>query len=282
MKRTLLCLSMLLILSCNQNEKKDSPTDEEIIMTEPDGGTGDGAVSPAVTFAQNIEKAHNKETWTTNKAVAFDINLTFGGNPRLSGKITSLTNSTKVRIDKEDGSKLIYNGENVFLCPKTAEEKGARFDMFTWQYFFALPFKLTDPGTNWELLEPQKMDGNLFNRGKLTFENQIGDSPKDWYIIYEEPETGLLHAAAYIVTFGTEKEKAEENPHAIVYKDYIVKDGVPFATTWTFHNWNEEDGIGEQLGQAKISNIHFFNPEDDLFKKPEDSKLIPDLTSISQ
>ena len=276
MKRTLLALSIMVIFSCNQNEKKEVAPDEKI-MTEPDGGIGDGAVSPAVAFAKNIENSHNKETWISNKAVAFDIDLTFGGNPRLSGKITSLTNSTKIRIDKKDGTKLVYNGDEVFLCPKIAEEKGARFDMFTWQYFFALPFKLTDPGTNWELLKPQQIEGDPFTRAKLTFENQIGDSPEDWYIIYQEPETGLLHAAAYIVTLGTEKEKAEENPHVIVYRDYIVVDGVPFATTWTFHNWDEKDGIGEQIGQAKISNINFFNPEDDLFKKPEDSKLIPPM-----
>jgi len=49
-----------------------------------------------------------------NKAVAFDIDLTFGGNPQFSGKITSLTNSTKIRIDKKDGTKLIYNGKDVF------------------------------------------------------------------------------------------------------------------------------------------------------------------------
>lgn len=281
MKRTLLCLSILLIFSCNQNEKKETLTEEKII-TEPNGGIGDGGVSPAVAFAQNIENAHNKETWNTNKAVAFDIALTFGGNPGFSGKITSLTNSTKIRIDKKDGTKLIYDGEEVFLCPGKAEEKGARFDMFTWQYFFALPFKLTDPGTNWELLETQQISGDSFNRGKLTFENQIGESPKDWYIIYQEPETGLLHAAAYIVTLGTGKEKAEENPHVIVYKDYIVMDGVPFATTWSFHNWNEKDGIGEQIGEAKISDINFFGPEDDLFKKPENSKLIPRVTSNPQ
>ncbi|MFN4762753.1 hypothetical protein ACKGJN_06470 [Gillisia sp. Q332] len=281
MKRTLLALSILLVFGCNQNEKKETLADEKI-MTEPDGGKGDGAVSPAVVFAQNIENAHSKETWKTNKAVAFDIDLTFGGNPRFSGKITSLTNSTKIRIDKKDGVKLIYDGEEVFLCPKIAEEEGARFDMFTWQYFFALPFKLTDPGTNWELLKPQHIAGDSFNRAKLSFENQIGDSPKDWYIIYQEPETGFLHAAAYIVTFGTEKGKAEENPHAIVYKDYVVIDGVPFATTWTFHNWNEKDGIGEQIGQAKISNINFFNPEDELFSKPEDSKIIPPLSSNPQ
>ncbi|MFO8147380.1 MAG: DUF6503 family protein [Gillisia sp.] len=277
MKRTLLALSTMLVFGCNQNEKKETLADEKII-TESDSGTEDGAVSPAVAFAQNIENAHNKETWNSNKAVAFDIDLTFGGNPRFSGKITSLTNSTKIRIDKKDGTKLIYDGEEVFLCPKIAEEKGARFDMFTWQYFFALPFKLTDPGTNWELMEPQQIEGGSFNRAKLTFENQIGESPKDWYVIYQEPETELLHAAAYIVTFGTETEKAEENPHLIVYKDYIVMDGVPFATTWTFHNWNENDGIGEQIGQAKLSNINFFNPEDKLFAKPEDSKIIPPLS----
>ncbi len=276
MKRTLLSLLIMVVFSCNQNEKKEPLADEKI-MTEPDEGIGDGAVSPAVAFAQNIESAHNKETWNTYKAVAFDIDLTFGGNPRFSGKITSLTNSSKIRIDKEDGAKLIYDGKEVFLCPKIAEEKGARFDMFTWQYFFALPFKLTDPGTNWEVLGSQKIAGDSFNRGKLAFENQIGDSSKDWYIIYQEPETGLLHSAVYIVTFGTAKEKAEENPHVIVYKDYIVLDGVPFATTWTFHNWDEKDGIGKQIGEAKISNINFFKPKDDLFEKPEDSKLIPPM-----
>lgn len=271
MKRILLVLSLLAFTAaCNQNEKKES-LGEEKIMTEPDGGIGDGAVSPAVNFAMNIETAHNKELWEQKKAVAFDIELEFGGKPGFSGKITSLTNSGKIRIDQQDGTKIVFDGEKVYLNAPTTENKNARFDIFTWQYFFALPFKLTDPGTNWELVEKGKGD---FRRGKLSFDENTGDAPKDWYVVYQEPETGMLHAAAYIVTFGSEKEKAEENPHAIVYKDYVVKEGIPVATTWTFHNWNEQEGIGEQIGQAKISNITFFDAKPDLFEKPLNYQVV--------
>lgn len=274
MKKLILLFSILLLISCKEDQKKETNPDE-VIMTEPDGGIGNGAVSPAVAYAQGIESAHNKSDWNSNKAVSFDISLSFGGQERLNGKVTSLTNSSKVRVDKNNNTQLIYDGNEVYLCPADAEPKGARFDMFTWQYFFALPFKLTDPGTNWETLESVEMGGNKFDLGKLSFEENIGDAPDDWYVVYQERETGLLHGAAYIVTFGSgDQAKAEENPHAIVYSDYKVIDGIPVATKWSFHNWSLKDGFGDKIGEATLSNITFFNAEDKLFEKPEDSKLI--------
>lgn len=273
MKNLFLLFAILLLVSCKEDQKKDPKTDE-IIMTEPDGGIGDGAISPDVAFAKGIESAHNKSDWDNKRAVSFDISLSFGGQEQLNGKVTSLTNSSKVRVDKNNNSQLIYDGQNVYLCPASADTKGARFDMFTWQYFFALPFKLTDPGTKWEQLKSVEMDNNTYDVGKLSFEQNIGDAPDDWYVVYQERETGLLHAAGYIVTFGSDREKAEENPHAIVYSDYKVVDGVPVATKWTFHNWNLTDGFGDKIGEATLSNIVFFNAEDKLFEKPENSIII--------
>jgi hypothetical protein len=274
MKNLTLLISILMLIGCKEEQKKET-TPDEVIMTEPDGGIGNGAVSPAVAFAQGIESAHNKTDWNANKAVSFDISLTFGGQERLNGKVTTLTNSTKVRVDKNNNTQLIYDGNQVYLCPADAEPKGARFDMFTWQYFFAIPFKLTDPGTNWETLESVEMGGNKFDVGKLSFGENIGDAPDDWYVVYQERETGLMHGAGYIVTFGSgDQAKAEENPHGIVYSEYEVIDGIPVATKWTFHNWSLKDGFGEQIGEASLSNIVFFNAEDELFDKPEDSRII--------
>jgi len=274
MKNLILLFSVLLLISCKEDQKKETDPDE-VIMTEPDGGIGNGAVSPAIAYAQGIESAHNKEDWNAKKAVSFDISLSFGGQERLNGKVTTLTNSSKVRVDKSNNTQLIYDGEQVYLCPANAEAKGARFDMFTWQYFFALPFKLTDPGTNWESLESVEMNDNTYDVGKLSFGENIGDAPDDWYVVYQERETGLLHAAGYIVTFGSgDQEKAAENPHAIVYSDYKVIDGIPIATKWSFHNWNLKDGFGEKIGEASLNNITFFDAEDKLFEKPEDSKLV--------
>jgi len=273
MKNILILILLSILASCNQSQKKETPTAEPIEI-EPNSGIGDGAVSPAVAFAQSIENAHNKTAWNSNTAVAFDIDLKFGGQERLNGKITSLTNSSKIRIDKKDGAKLIFDGSEVYLCPETAPDKGARFDMFTWQYFFAMPFKLTDPGTNWENIDSKKENELSYPAGRLTFRKNIGDAPDDWYVIYQDPKTNLLHAAAYIVTFGSEIDKANENPHAIVYSNYKTVEGIQVATQWDFHEWSEEKGIGKKLGEATISNIVFFEAEADLFEKPDKSKLI--------
>lgn len=272
MRKLIFLLSIFLIVGCEQNNQKRS--DKENIPTEPENGIGDAAVSPALAFAQNIEKAHHKDEFLSHKAISFNIALSFGGKLRLKGKLSMLTNSSKIRLDKADGSSLVYDGSQVYLSPADSDWNRARFDMFTWQYFFALPFKLTDPGTNWELAGTQKLDSLTYPTGKLTFDKAVGDSPDDWYIIYQDAKSKRLKAATYIVTFGREKEEAEKNPHTIVYEDYSFIEDIPFAQTWKFYNWNEEKGTGKELGEAKISNIKFYNPAKEEFSKPKNAMII--------
>ena len=269
MRKLSFLFAILLLISCKQNSS------EEKIPVEPDNGIGNGATPPKVfSFSQNIEEAHNKAAFMNKQAVSFDINLKFGGKTRLEGKVSMTTNSTKVRLDKTDGTSIIYDGKDVLITPRTASTEGARFDIFTWQYFFALPFKLTDPGTVWEELQPKIQDSTKYDTAKLSFESNIGDSPDDWYIIYKDPETNRLKAAAYIVTFSKEKDKAEENPHAIVYSDYKSFENIDIATGWSFHNWSDQDGFREKLGEATITNLQFFDPQENYFKAPEDSKPV--------
>ena len=79
----------------------------------------------------------------------------------------------------------------------------------------------------------------------------------------------------YIVTFGKTIEKAEAEPHAIVYSDYKTVKGIPLATNWKFYNWTQEKGIeGTPIGEATLSNFKFINLSEDFFNKPEDSKRI--------
>ena len=265
----MLLLMILTIIGCKQNNS------EEKIPVEPDNGIGDGAKPPkALSFSENIEEAHNKTAFMMNKAVSFDINLEFGGSTRLEGTVSMTTNSSKVRLDKADGTSLVFDGEQLHISPDTSKTDGARFDIFTWQYFFAMPFKLTDPGTVWEKQQMKMMDSVQYETAKLSFKSDIGDSPDDWYIVYKNPETSMLKAAAYIVTFSKEQEKAEEDPHAIVYSNYQNINDIPIATEWSFHNWNSEEGFGEKLGNATISNIKFFSPEDDFFAAPKKSKIV--------
>ena len=258
MKRVLFFICLYAITGCNQDNKKKELEKE----------------TPVNSFVANVEVAHNKSIWERKRAVAFDIDLQFGDRQGFQGKVTSLTNSSAIRIDKKDGTKIIYNGQDVFVCPEDALTENDRSDIFTWQYFFALPFKLDDPGTELEILDRTEINEEVFHTALLSFSENTGDSPDDWYLLYQESDTGLLHAAAYIVTINSEKEEAEKNPHAIVYRLYEVKEGIPVSTRWTFHNWSKENGLGEQIGEATISNVIFFNAEDDLFERPENSLIV--------
>ncbi|MHA7057915.1 DUF6503 family protein [Aquimarina sp. M1] len=281
MKKILIILLSIGILGCNQKRKQQKAVPEstetnEMIPVEPNGGIGDGALSITDHFITSIENAHKKDKFLDHKAVSFRIKLSFNGNERLNGKITMLTNSSKIRIDRKDTSKLIYDGENVYLCPADANDKGARFDMFTWTYFFGLPYKLSDPGTQWEMQQDRMLNNTTHSTAKLTFEAGTGDAPDDWYIIYVDPVAKSLQAAAYIVTFGSDgnTSKAEEDPHAIQYKNFTTVDGIPFATRWEFYGWTSEKGMTDKLGEATITDITFLDSEGELFDDPENAKII--------
>ncbi|WP_299185813.1 DUF6503 family protein [uncultured Aquimarina sp.] len=281
MKRILVVLLTISIIGCNQKkkEKKTAPEvteTKDAIPVEPNGGIGDGALSISDHFIKSIEKAHKKDKFLDHKAVSFYIKIIFNGKEHLEGKVTMLTNSSKIRIDKKDESKLIYDGEKVYLCPADANDKGARFDMFTWTYFFGLPYKLSDPGTKWEMQDDRTLNNTIHSTAKLTFEAGTGDAPDDWYVIYADPVAKSLQAAAYIVTFGSDGDtsKAEADPHAIHYKDFTSIDSIPFATKWEFYGWTSEKGMTDKLGEATISDITFLENEGKLFDDPENSKII--------
>ncbi|MGB0526076.1 MAG: DUF6503 family protein, partial [Flammeovirgaceae bacterium] len=183
------------------------------------------------------------------------------------------SNSGKIKVSMKDGTTITFDGSEVFLSPadsKYAKSK-ARFDIFTWQYFFALPYKLSDPGTNWKVLGTKKMGAQHYQAGRLTFGKDIGDAPDDWYVVYADPENHLIQAAAYIVTFSQSATEASKDPHAIIYKDYQTIQGVPVATTWEFTGWNEETGIKGKLGNATLSNIKFISAAEANFEVPENS-----------
>ncbi|UBZ11104.1 hypothetical protein LDL79_03045 [Leeuwenhoekiella palythoae] len=261
MNKSIFLLLTLAILSCKQNyseESKDVPEQEQQVTTTSN------------PFVDNIASAHNKAAFAAQEAVAFDLQLMFGGNERINATISMLTNSSKIRIDKTDGTQLIYDGSQVYSAPQGAIPDGARFDIFTWPYFFAFPFKLQDPGVN-----IQELANDAEGQFKLTFEGGTGDTPDDWYIGYLDEEN-RVEATAYIVTFGDKTiENAEAAPHAIAYSDYKEIEQVPLATTWKFYNWSEEKGnFGDPIGEAHLSNIRFFEVEDGFFEKPESSDVV--------
>ncbi len=183
------------------------------------------------------------------------------------------TDMSEIHMAKANGTELTYTRDTAFVSPVDSDHRRARFDLLTWPYFLAAPFKFDDPGTRITPLGEETLMGETYETAKLSFEPGTGDAPDDWYILFRDQETGSLKAMVYIVTYGKTVEEAVDNPHCIVYDDYEETEGVLFPQTWTFYEWTEAEGLGEKLGQAQLGNFSFTQPEASAFTVADDFRI---------
>lgn len=232
--------------------------------------------SPADRFAAPVERAHGREAWLSRPALAAALEIDFGGNTILEGDITFTTDMSRSRIDTAAGPRVTWDGTTAWVSPGVAQLPMARFHVLTWPYFLLAPIKLRDPGSRLEPLGKRELRSGTYDAARLSFEAGVGDSPDDWYVVYANPETHRLHAMAYIVTFGTTVEKAEEAPHAIVYDELAEVEGALVPTRMRFYLWSEEDGIyGDPIGELRLAAPRFVAAGPETFEIPEGSREVP-------
>ena len=231
-------------------------------------------------FARSIEAHAGADAWRAHRAARMDIEVTFGGAPLVAGTATYATDGTAARLDTAVGDTVVWTWDDGRCWHLPAEGEGmappmARFQVLTWAYFLALPVKLNDAGTQ---LRPEgrvTWEGREYDTARLTFGEDVGDAPDDWYLLYRDVETGRLAAAAYIVSYGKSKDAAEQEPHAVVYRDPERIDGFEVPMRWTFHEWSADDGIGTPIGEARIHDFAFVDPAPGRFAAPAGASVVP-------
>lgn len=218
-------------------------------------------------LVRTVEAAHHKSDFLGHETVAFDLDLRWRDREHLLCNITQRTDGTRIRVRRGDGSDILFDGSHAWMTgTRTAE---ARFDLFAWHYFFCLPWKLADPGAQW-----QPMPDRIFNKrpcsaGRLTFAPGTGDSAKDWFLVFSDKKDGLIRGAVYVVTYGGKDiEAAEKGPQSIEYGDYRPVDGIPVAYTWNFYGWNTDSLDSKtKLGEAHIRNVRFADEDSTMFAR---------------
>lgn len=217
-------------------------------------------------FAQPIEQAHGAAAFRQSDALRFEFALRFGADTELLVEVVMKTDLSRIRMQKTNGAKLIWDGEYAYATPADATWARPRFTVRTWPYFLAAPFMLADSGTR---LDPQgttTLMDSAFSTAKLTFEPEVGDSTDDWYLLYRHDSTGLLRAMAYIATGG--EHEAQADPHAITYHYFTEVEGVKLPTEFRFWDWSEEAGLGKRLGTARLANFRFIQTDKFTFGIP--------------
>jgi len=172
--------------------------------------------------------------------------------------------------------RMAWDGDKAWIWPASIEKVNPRFWATTGYYFEQIPFVLAEPGLTYERLEQEQFDGRLHDMVRVGFEANIGDAPGPTYTLYIDPESGLVSAIRYTVTFGRGVDP--ENPPSetlFTYEDVVTVDGLTVATH--FRGYEFADGAqGAFKNEAWADSISFsrpFNPAQ--LAMPEDARIAP-------
>lgn len=130
-------------------------------------------------------------------------------------------------------------------------------------YWFAMMFKLADPGVNYEYKDTREVDGINYEMVQVTFGDNIGDA-QDTYLLYINPETYLVDQFLFTVMgFGRTEPLLMKVKHEEV-------DGLKLTTYRKYAPANWEGEVLEEQWTEEISENVKFNNGFELasFEKP--------------
>ena len=212
------------------------------------------------------------ERWRMAPSVSFsnrfEVDLGDGGWVSFDGEIHVETSSRRahVALSNPDGSdgQLAYDGQTAWSAGSLQglAQAPARFTAWRDFYLYNLPWMTQDPGVHLSTPEMGTLlggDEKLF-KVRMTFEMDAGDTPKDYYILYVDPETYRLRASQYVMTYASMlPEGMEATPPSIfVWDETVEVDGLVVPSSYTVY-W--PDGKPVTRG-AEIRDWSFRRPFD--------------------
>ncbi|MCH9651647.1 MAG: hypothetical protein K0U98_25700 [Deltaproteobacteria bacterium] len=106
-------------------------------------------------------------------------------------------------------------------------------------HFLNLPWLAKDPGVHLGAPGVGKLKGDPteYITVKITYGDGVGDTPKDYYILYIHPKTHQLKACSYIVTYrAILPEGMETSPqNTLIYDDFADVGGLLVPTQYTIY-----------------------------------------------
>jgi len=241
------------------------------------------ALSPkaptAEAVADKVQAAHNLQSWWAKEVVKADVRIVFQGQTMVDGTFAFEAHGPKARYDREDGTTVIYDGETAWVSPADAEAPMGRFHVLTWPWFIMAPFKMQGEGITVSDLGSANVGDENYHTILQTFGENVGDTPDDWYRFFIDPNTMQIEMMSYIVTYGKDLDKANEQPSIIRYFDYTMPEmGPSIATRYEFWYWDAQaqsfEGDGPK-GTGEVMSIEYLSSDEADFAVPADARELP-------
>lgn len=175
-------------------------------------------------------------------------------------------------------ARFAWDGEQAWIAPDSIERPNPRFWALSGFYFQQIPFVLADPGTNYEALPDDSIDGTPHDMVRVGFTDGTGDSPDDTYTLYLDKGTGRVDAIRYSATYGRDVgPDADLSETFFDYEDYVTVDGLTVPTRFEGYSYSEDEGPGDTLrNEARADSISYRRPFDaSKLEPPENARTVP-------
>lgn len=222
MKKITLFALVSVLFSCKTDKTKQQTKTEEVTSVNTEVKS-----SYPEVLAKVFDAHGGLATWNSFKTLSFTI-------PK---EETSETHTTALKSRKETITSTEfstgYDGSKIWLLDENDTYKGdAVFYHNLMFYFYAMPFVLADDGINYEETPALEFEGKSYPGFRMSYNDGVGNSPKDEYFLHYDPETFQMQWLGYTVTFRSGEKS--ENVKWIRYNDWMdVNDVIlPKSITW--------------------------------------------------
>lgn len=264
MKKQLLVLGLAIAFVSCKNDTKT--TSENTTTSETEVEAVEKKEYPASVLA--VMNAHGGlDQWNAMNNICF----AFDGK----GGEEVHTVSLKIRKSKieTDNWTIGSDGETIWVLEnEEGSYKGnAAFYNNLMFYFYSMPFVLSDDGIVYTDMPQKELEGKMYNATKISFNDGVGYSSTDDYILFSDPKTNQMSWLAYTAT-GASKTKSDKFSY-IKYGEWQNVNGLQLPETLTWYNVenNEPKDKRNDLVFKKVTLTETII-DDSVFAKPEGAK----------
>jgi len=259
-KLSLVLVCLLTLIACKEETKSENYADKELDVTT--------SVYPEPI--SKIFDAHGGiDAWNTMEGMYYEI------EKPTQNDIYNVSLKNRKSLITSEHHKLGFDGKNVWLknLDTVTYKSNPKFYYNLMFYFYAMPFVLGDDGINYSEAEALEFEGITYPGLLISYNDGVGESPEDEYILYYHPETFKMEWLGYTVTYFS-KEKGKEF-HFIKYSDWQEASGLQLPKTLTWYNY-ENNKPTTMRNPMNFVNVKLSKevPNEDMFKVIDSTLIV--------
>lgn len=230
---------------------------------------------------QAIEAHGGLQRWFRNGPLAFQFNYQplDGGTPRNTYEVADYWSARTRHQAMDTTVEYGWTGEAAWVTPASAEMPyNTRFWSLTPYYFVGIPFVLADEGTFHEYLGEETYQDRTYDAVKITYGENVGDAPDDYYVVYIDKETKQVGVTRYIVSYPGYFPDGGHLPEKFMdWTGHQTIDGITIAEGFDTYWWKDEQPA-EHITDIEVTRAEFKSDiADNYFKAPDNAKMITEM-----